>query len=102
MSSQLPYISLLRACDLADRPTRRRLLWTWASAAALGTVLAIGSNDVSHAQSKTDKKTARYQDHPNKGQECDDCRYFRPLHSCQLVEGQISPHGWCSFFAKKL
>lgn len=67
----------------------------------VGAVLAIGSSRVAEAQSKTDKKTAKYQDHANKGQECDDCRYFRPPHSCQLGEGQISAHGWCSFFLKK-
>lgn len=53
------------------------------------------------AQSKTDKKTAKYQDHPNNGQSCSQCNFFRPPKSCQLVEGDISPAGWCSFFAKK-
>jgi hypothetical protein len=53
------------------------------------------------AQSKVDKKTAKYQDHPNNGQSCSQCRFFLPPKSCQLVDGDIIPNGWCSFFAKK-
>jgi hypothetical protein len=53
-----------------------------------------------HSPSKTDKKTAKYQDHPNKDQRCALCNYFRPPKSRQLVDGDISPNGWCSFFAK--
>lgn len=68
--------------------------------------LAVGSGALSFAtladaQSKTDKATAKYQDHPNNGQSCSQCNYFRPPKSCQLVDGDISPSGWCSFFAKK-
>jgi hypothetical protein len=94
--------SLRRVCDNADQLSRRRLLSTVAGSTAIfGTALVIGWSRVADAQAKTDKKTAKYQDHPNKGQECVDCSFFRPPHSCQLVEGQISPQGWCSFFSKK-
>ena len=70
------------------------------------TAIAVGGGTTSFAsiaaaQSKTDKTTAKYQDHPNKGQSCSQCNFFRPPKSCQLVEGDISPTGWCSFFAKK-
>ncbi len=53
------------------------------------------------AQSKADKKTAKYRDHLNNGQSCSQCRFFLPPKSCQLVEVDISPTGWSSFFAKK-
>ncbi|HET7848664.1 MAG TPA: high-potential iron-sulfur protein [Pseudolabrys sp.] len=69
--------------------------------AMLNVALSLGYSDVAEAQSKVDKKTAKYQDHPNNGQHCAICRFFRPPKSCQLVEGDISPNGWCSFFAKK-
>ena len=102
MSSHLPRSSHWRSCNNAGRLSRRRLLSNFSgSVAVLGAALVIRSTHVAEAQSKTDKKTAKYQDHPNKGQDCNHCSYFRPPHSCQLVEGQISPHGWCSFFAKK-
>lgn len=89
-----------------DRPmaaplSRRALFPTmFLSAAAVGAALSLGTG-MAEAQSKTSKKVAKYQDHPNKGQQCSDCRFFRPPKSCQLVEGDISPNGWCSFFAKK-
>jgi hypothetical protein len=67
----------------------------------LSTVFLLGAGQAADAQSKTDKKTAKYQDHPNKDQRCALCNYFRPPKSCQLVDGDISPNGWCSFFAKK-
>lgn len=71
------------------------------SMAIIGAALSLGTGDVAEAQSKTDQKTAKYQDHPNNGNSCSICNYFRPPHSCQLVDGTISPTGWCSFFAKK-
>jgi hypothetical protein len=81
--------------------SRRALFPTmFLSAAAVGAALSLGT-DMAEAQSKTSKKVAKYQDHPNKGQQCKDCRFFQPPKSCQLVEGDISPNGWCSFFAKK-
>jgi High potential iron-sulfur protein len=69
--------------------------------AALATVLSLGAPDTAQAQSKVKQAVAKYQDKPKNGQKCSDCRFFRPPKSCQLVEGDISPDGWCSFFAKK-
>lgn len=80
--------------------SRRRLLP--ALAGSFSFIVAATSFAVeAEAQSKTDKKTAKYQDHPNKDQHCAICNFFRPPKSCQLVQGDISPNGWCSFFAKK-
>jgi len=72
----------------------------------LFTAVAVGGSAISfatlaEAQSKTDKTTAKYQDKPNNGQSCSQCNFFRPPKACQLVEGDISPTGWCSYFAKK-
>ena len=87
--------------DRATAISRRTLFPALAGSAAIVTVLSLGLADFAQAQSKTDKKTAKYQDHPNKGQQCSLCRFFEPPKSCQLVQGDISPNGWCSFFAKK-
>jgi hypothetical protein len=82
--------------------SRRRVFQTLiGSAAGLSAGLALLGNQSADAQSKTPKKVAKYQDHPNKGQQCSTCNFFRPPHSCQLVAGNISPKGWCSFYAKK-
>ncbi len=69
--------------------------------AALATVFTLGAPDIAQAQSKVKQAVAKYQDKPKNGQKCSDCRFFRPPKACQLVEGDISPDGWCSFFAKK-
>lgn len=47
------------------------------------------------------KDTAHYQDKPKGDQKCAECRFFKAPGSCQLVQGPISPDGWCSFFNKK-
>ncbi len=67
---------------------------------------------------KVTKAAARYQDRPNDGQMCGMCRFYIPpggqagsgmigrqmgpgmmaAGTCQLVEGQISPMGWCVLY----
>ena len=88
---------------LPDGPLSRRELFPTAvgAAAIVAAALAIGKGELAEAQSKTSQKTAKYQDQPNKGAQCSQCRFFQPPHACQLVSGSISPNGWCSFFAKK-
>ena len=53
------------------------------------------------AQQKLTKMVAKYQDHPNGQQRCEICLQFEPPDKCHLVEGEISPYGWCQFFAAK-
>jgi hypothetical protein len=53
------------------------------------------------AQAKVPQKTVAYQDKPQGDQRCDGCTNFQPPNACKLVEGQISPQGWCSLFTKK-
>lgn len=53
------------------------------------------------AQSKVSKTDAKYQDHPHGEQRCEICLQFRPPSTCNIVEGQISPKGWCQFFAAR-
>jgi High potential iron-sulfur protein len=86
-----------------DGPISRRELFpaVVGFAAIVAAAVSLAKSQPAQAQSKTDKKTAKYQVHPNKGQACAQCRYFQPPNACQLVAGDISPAGWCSFFAKK-
>lgn len=83
---------------LSRRHVFRALL---GSAAAVSAALALTGTERANAQSKTPKKVAKYQDHPKKGQQCSKCRFFLAPKSCQLVAGDISPNGWCSFYAAK-
>jgi hypothetical protein len=71
---------------------------TIAGAALATTVIPIR---VANAQSKADKASMKYQDHPKDGQRCDECVYFQAPKSCGIVAGDISPQGWCVAFNKK-
>jgi hypothetical protein len=50
---------------------------------------------------KSKKEDFKYQDTPKDGQKCSDCVYFQAPSSCGLVEGTISPNGWCTIYNKK-
>jgi hypothetical protein len=44
------------------------------------------------------KVFALYQDRPNGRERCGRCLHFRAPHGCEIVEGRISPRGWCRYF----
>ena len=52
---------------------------------------------------KLAKADVQYQDRPKDGKDCDDCMHFLPgpIPSCKVVEGAISPHGYCLAFTRK-
>lgn len=86
----------------AGELSRRQLFPSVLGAGAvLAAVVSLGSSRMAEAQEKATKTMAKYQDHPNGSSQCAVCRYFRPPHACQLVAGDISPNGWCSYFLKK-
>jgi len=47
------------------------------------------------------KASVGYQSHPKGSQSCANCKLFVPSSSCMVVEGAISPHGWCRLWVKK-
>jgi hypothetical protein len=50
------------------------------------------------AQTKLTKAAARYQDQPHGYELCGGCPYFIQPGSCVVVDGNISPNGWCPMF----
>ncbi len=67
---------------------------------ALAGLLAAGS--FSTAEAAGNKKQFKYQDKPGPhGQKCSGCRFFKRPSSCSIVQGKISPNGWCIAWAKK-
>lgn len=87
---------------MSNDPMSRRQLFP-ALLAGVGSVAAVylDLSEPARAQTKVSKQDAKYQDTPNNGNKCSACQYFEPPHTCRLVEGDISPDGWCSFFIKK-
>lgn len=43
------------------------------------------------------KDAAGYVDYALSGETCNDCSMFGP-GTCDMVEGSISPVGWCRYF----
>jgi hypothetical protein len=53
------------------------------------------------ADAKMTLKAAGYQTTPKDGQSCANCALYRAPAECTLVDGDISPNGWCRFYSKK-
>jgi hypothetical protein len=53
------------------------------------------------AVAKMTQKAAGYQDAAKDDQSCSNCRLFSAPASCSLVDGAISPQGWCRFHQNK-
>ena len=79
---------------------RRRLLQR--AMVMAGATLAAGiSAKNSLAQQKASKEAMKYQDKPNGAQQCSNCAQFTPPNACKVVEGTISPEGYCIVWVKK-
>jgi hypothetical protein len=86
-----------------QKVTRRQALKVLilpALAAAIGGTTGI-------ADAKSSKAQVKYQNHPKGGAKCSGCKFFMPgnsakaMGSCQIVDGSISPNGWCVAYTKK-
>lgn len=53
------------------------------------------------AQQKVPKEPVKYQHSPKDGQQCSGCIHFVSPNTCKLVQGEISPQGWCMLYAPK-
>ncbi len=82
--------------------SRRRSVLTFAALAGaagiVGTGLAPGAVA---AATKVAQKTVAYRSSPNGKLRCDLCTQWQAPASCKVVEGTISPSGWCSLYAAK-
>lgn len=78
--------------------SRRSLL---AVAAGGAVVLGVSVTAKRAEAAKMSQQVAAYQNTPKADQRCDACAHFQPPSSCHLVEGEISPPGWCKLFTKK-
>lgn len=100
--------------------SRRTWLKNIAVVAAAATLSAAAASAAAESgkEKKVAKSVVHYQDRPNAGKMCGMCRYFIPAGgvaghgmmggmmgpgmmaegSCEVVEGQISPMGYCSLY----
>ena len=74
---------------------------------AIGALAALGTQ--AEAAAKTAQSAVQYVNHAVGGKKCSQCRFFQAAKSnpdkangaCQIVEGSISPNGYCVAFAAK-
>jgi hypothetical protein len=83
--------------DLSRRVFLQRVA-TYGAGAAI--IQGLGSS-LATAQAKVAQKAVSYEAKPKGEQRCDACSSFQAPNACKLVEGEISPQGWCSLFTKK-
>lgn len=79
----------------------RRDVFRHVAAVACGTVVLTGALRVQAQTTKMAQSAAAYQPTPKNGQSCASCALFQSPNACKLVDGTISPAGWCKFYAKK-
>jgi High potential iron-sulfur protein len=84
---------------LPCRALSRRTVIARSLACAVGTAASIVA--VKNAAAKMAQKAVAYQETPKDDQRCDNCSLFQSPNSCTLVDGDISPSGWCKFWVKK-
>ena len=77
----------------------RRTIVTRSVAGAAGAAVLLGL--ATEVSAKMAQKAVEYQDTPKGDQQCSNCSLFQEPNSCTLVDGEISPAGWCKFWVKK-
>jgi len=81
------------------RPSRRRVL---KGAASIGGAAVLANALESAAQQKPkaglkkrSKESVGYRDEPLEGRSCAKCVLYVGHGECVIVEGEVSPNGWC-------
>jgi High potential iron-sulfur protein len=64
-----------------------------------GAAAAVAAVSAAFAKDKMSKQEAEYQDSPKDIRMCATCTLFEPPGSCKVVDGDVSPDGWCKAFA---
>jgi hypothetical protein len=77
----------------------RRALLRGAAVALSVPVLAIS---VPAAMAKAAQSAVAYETSPKNGHSCGSCTNFEPPSSCKMVDGAISPSGWCKLWNEKM
>jgi hypothetical protein len=83
------------------RLSRRSLLRRAALLAGAALTASVAPSRQASAQQKASKEAMKYQDKPNGDQRCSNCLQFVPPASCKVVDGTISPNGYCIAWVKK-
>ncbi len=89
------------AQTLETEALSRRTLLSSAAFAASAAAIGLMPFRARAQQQKVAQSAAQYQASPKNGQQCSTCSHFQAPSSCQVVDGSISPDGWCALYTKK-
>ena len=84
---------------VSSRPLSRRIVLLHSAGCAAGAAALL--LPLKQAVAKMNQKSVAYQDTPKDDQKCSNCSLFQEPNACTLVDGDISPEGWCKFWVKK-
>lgn len=90
--------------DSSKKLTRRAFV---ANAVVLPALAGLLLAETTRAEAKGAKAQFKYQDTPNNGHKCSQCTFFvaasdsKAPGTCKIVDGSISPNGWCTAFSAK-
>jgi hypothetical protein len=88
-----------QSAEYSRRALLRGVVTATSGIAVLAT--AIGETRTAEAQAKMTQQVVAYQPSPKNGEACSTCTQFEPPNACKIVEGVISPAGWCKLYVKK-
>jgi Rieske Fe-S protein len=72
------------------------------AAVGAGAVITVGLVEPAlAAPKKFSQQRAHYQPIPKSGQRCQSCALWQAPTACQVVEGTVSPAGWCILYQAK-
>ena len=71
--------------------------------AAAGGGAIIGTNFAASPANaaKMSPQAMSYRPSPNGNQSCGNCANFQPPTSCKVIDGKVSPSGWCILYRSK-
>ncbi|HLK24939.1 MAG TPA: high-potential iron-sulfur protein [Caulobacteraceae bacterium] len=79
----------------------RRALLRGAALTGVGAVGALGMAGRASAAGKLPQAAVNYQGMPKGSQKCSNCNQWIQPSACKVVDGSVSPNGWCSLYAQK-
>ena len=88
------------ASQLPSREVARQIILLRSAGCAAGAAASL--LPLRQAKAKMKQPAAAYQDTPKGDQQCSNCSLFQEPDGCTIVDGSISPAGWCKFWVKKI
>jgi High potential iron-sulfur protein len=87
------------ASQLPSREVARRIILLRSVGCVAGAAASL--LPLRQAKAKMKQSSVEYQDTPKGDQQCSNCSLFQEPDGCTIVDGSISPAGWCKFWVKK-